>query len=73
MSGLRSSREGSTGSGGRDYQPDPGLLKGVLASEEPKVYPDNYCLECVRAGIESERCFHKHWQTADERPAQETR
>lgn len=73
MSELRSSREGMTGTGGRDYQPDPGLLKGVLASEGPKVYPDNYCVECVRAGGDIERCFHKHWRTADQSEARETR
>jgi hypothetical protein len=73
MSGLRSSREGMTGTGARDYRPDPGLLAGVLASDEPKAYPDNYCIECVRAGIDSDRCFHKHWQTTDEPRARETR
>jgi hypothetical protein len=59
-------------SSGEDSR-NPSALAGVLASDEPKTYPDNYCLECVRAGIDSERCFHKHWRVADEPPARETR
>jgi hypothetical protein len=52
----------------------PSCLDGRLVSgAERPVYPDNYCIECVRAGIDSDRCFHKHWQTADEPRARETR
>jgi len=65
MSKLRSSREGITGTGARDYPPDPGLLAGVLASEvEARVYPDDKCAECEALGRLSadENCFHRHWQ-----------
>lgn len=57
-----SSREGITGTGAIYYPADPGLLKGVLASEvEAKVYPENYCHACARAGRDFDDCFHRHW------------
>lgn len=58
-----SSREGITGTGAIYYPADPGLLRGVLASEKDNpVYPDNYCTECMKAGVtDNELCFHQHW------------
>ena len=60
--------EGNAGRGARHYEVDqgtPSVLRGVLASDEEVVYPDDYCLECVREGRTSARCFHRHWEVAD--------
>lgn len=67
-----STREGITGTGALHYPPDPGLLKGVLASEGPKVFPEDRCTECERLGRldADEKCFHRHWQ--GKRPTRET-
>jgi hypothetical protein len=70
VTGLRSSREGTTGTGGRDYPPDPGLLRGVLASElDELVYPEDRCPECEKLGrlTADEKCFHRHWTTREKR------
>lgn len=62
-----STNEGNCGVGARHYGDELALLRGVLASEDDRaVYPDNYCLQCVRAGLTDEKCFHRHWEVADE-------
>lgn len=54
--------------GGSNHQEDPGLLRGVLASDSGEVvYPEDRCLQCEREGkVHGERCFHRHWETTDE-------
>lgn len=66
-----STNEGNAGVGARYYGDELATLKGVLASErgavsEETVYPDDYCLECVRQGLDDGRCFHNHWETTDQ-------
>lgn len=66
--------EGSAGVGARWYGDELATLKGVLASEqEAVVYPDDYCLECVREGRTDQRCFHNHWEVADDPQGRELR
>lgn len=55
---------GNCGRSARDYTGAESVLAGRLAADyEPKVYPEDRCEKCIAEGvIESERCFHKHWQ-----------
>lgn len=66
-----STSQGTAGSGNRHYETEaiPSVLRGRLASDhEEKVYPENRCALCERAGvIEQERCFHKHWPEVETR------
>jgi hypothetical protein len=64
------SKTGITGCGNRHYPDDPGLLRGVLASEEPKVYPEDRCPDCEKLGRLSsdENCFRHHWNKKKGRP-----
>lgn len=56
---------GTCGRSGRHYETDdlnPSVLQGVRTSDEPKYYPDNYCLKCTLEGKDDfDNCFHKHW------------
>lgn len=64
-----SRREGITGTGAIYYPADPGLLRGVLASEhETKVYPEDRCELCEAEGklTADEKCFHRHWSKEKE-------
>lgn len=60
---------GNCGRNGREYgdSRNPAVLRGRLASEhEAKVYPEDRCPKCEAAGVlESERCFHDHWEEPD--------
>lgn len=61
--------EGNAGVGARYYGDELATLRGVLASEREEaavVYPDDYCMECVRQGLSDKRCFHNHWETTDQ-------
>jgi hypothetical protein len=59
--------EGNAGVGARYYGDEAAVLRGVLASEDGAVYPDDYCVACVREGRgDNEQCFHKHWEITDE-------
>jgi hypothetical protein len=52
---------GVSGRGGSNHAPDPGLLRGLLATDDTRVYPDDRCPECEAEGVENEHCFHEHW------------
>ena len=62
--------QGNTGRSGREYgdSRNPAVLRGRLASDtERPVYPEDRCLQCEREGkFDSDTCFHRHWETADE-------
>lgn len=55
--------------GGSNHREDPDLLKGVLASDELRFFPEDSCLLCLREGKvkADERCFHRHWPDRPER------
>jgi hypothetical protein len=62
--------------GGSNLREDPDLLRGVLASEDAHpVYPEDRCILCEREGKlqADERCWHRHWATADADGAGERR
>jgi hypothetical protein len=62
--------------GASNLREDPELLRGVLASEaEVKFYPEDSCLMCEREGklAADEKCFHRHWATADAQDSREYR
>lgn len=61
--------EGNSGRSGREYGDPLAVLRGRLASDiEGAVYPEDRCLQCEREGkvAADEKCFHRHWETADE-------
>jgi hypothetical protein len=61
---------GSCGRSGREYGNDrnPSVLAGRLASDAPKVYPDDRCAECEKLGrlVADEKCFRHHWKEKEE-------
>lgn len=59
--------EGNAGVGARYYGDEMAVLRGRLTTDQGAVYPEDECLECIREGrFDSERCFHRHWETTDQ-------
>jgi hypothetical protein len=66
---------GNSGRSARHYGDELETLRGLLTTDEEAVYPDDECLQCLREGKvkADEKCFHRHWQNADQKDRRETR
>lgn len=63
---------GYAGRSARHYSADElSVLRGRLASDEPKVYPEDRCPECEKEGKlhADEKCFHRHWNKSQRKEA----